>query len=153
MDVRNCPACGSYRYISYPHPVYRRCHDCNSLYQFTGIEEIIDYYDGKTPDFSNQTGSYRNYLRIMQEFIKFETYKLIDIGAGDGTFLDIAKPLFQQVMGLDTSPTAKSYLEEKGFLLDQHLADLSPKIITAWQVIEHVQDPRQFINRFAYQRV
>jgi len=82
----------------------------------------------------------------MKRFIKLESYWLIDIGSGDGLFLDLAKPYVRQVMGFDTSPTAKSLLKDKGYWIDDHWAILNPKIITAFQVIEHIQDPRVFIR-------
>jgi len=147
MDIHNCPACEDDRYAHYPHPMYHRCCKCDSLYQYTGIEQIADCYDGPNLDFSNQTGSYRIYLRIMKKFIKLEAYNLIDIGAGDGVFLDLAKPFVQQVMGYDASPVANACLAKKGYLTDRHLATVSPKIVTALQVIEHVQYPRIFINK------
>jgi hypothetical protein len=146
MNISLCPACGCKESIFYPHPLYRRCHECASLYQSSGIEKIEDYYDGRVPDFSSQIGSYRTYLRIMRDYIKLESYNLVDIGSGDGTFLDIAKPFVQTVAALDVSPTAKAILAGKGYLIDEPLSTLSPKIVTAWQVIEHVHDPRMFIR-------
>jgi hypothetical protein len=77
--------------------------------------------------------------------MRTELYSLVDVGAGDGTFLDIAKPLFRRAVALEVSPTAEAILAEKGYLSTEPLSQLYPKIVTAWQVIEHVQDPRSFI--------
>jgi hypothetical protein len=145
MDVYCCPACCCEKYIPYPHRLYRRCDKCGSLYQFSEIEKIEDYYSGRMPDFNYQAGSYRIYLRIMRRHIEIESYHLVDIGAGDGTFLDIAKPFVRQVLAREASPTARFVLAEKGYLSTISLSRVNPKIVTAWQVIEHVQDPRAFI--------
>jgi hypothetical protein len=152
MECKQCPACGSDNYVLYPHPVYRRCAECYSLYQYTDIDIIKDYYEDRQPNFTNQTGSYRTYLRIMEKFIELERYRLVDVGAGDGLFLDLAKAFVGQAMGFDASPTAMVLLKNKGYWIDKLEDVLSPKIITAFQVIEHVQDPRLFINNLCIRK-
>lgn len=146
MNINLCPACRCEKYLLYPHPLYRRCCECNSLYQFTGIDTINDYYNDRTPNFTHQAGSYRIYLNIMRKYIDLKAYDLIDIGSGDGTFLDIAKTYVRQVKGTDISQIAMKILESKDYLTNGQLINMSPKIVTAFQVIEHVQDPRIFIK-------
>ncbi len=82
----------------------------------------------------------------MQQFIETESFTLVDSGAGDGTFLDVARPSFRQAFGTDISPTAKRILTNKGYLLNRPLSQFSPKVVTALQVIEHISNPREFIS-------
>jgi hypothetical protein len=146
MRITHCPACGCEKHLPYPHPLYRICFNCNSLYQFVGIKNISDYYDEIVPDFSHQKGSYRIYLRIMKKFLDLGYYNLIDIGSGDGTFLDVATPFVFQAYALDVSPIAQTILSDKGYLLTKPIKNITPKIITALQVIEHIKNPQVFIN-------
>jgi hypothetical protein len=73
-------------------------------------------------------------------------YDLVDVGAGDGTFLDVAKPLVRNISALEMSENAKKILSQKGYLLTQPLECITPKIVTAFQVIEHLKEPRTFIK-------
>jgi hypothetical protein len=147
-EIKCCPACGRKDFTHYPHQLYRECRSCGSLYQYKEIKKIQDYYEKQVIDYGYQIGSYRSYLKIIRRFINHDKYKtLIDIGAGDGTFLDEAKKYFKIICGFDTSQMASKILTQKGYFIDrQGLGAITPKVITALQVIEHVPDPVAFIN-------
>ncbi len=73
---------------------------------------------------------------------------LLDIGAGDGTFVNSASAAGWQARGIDPSPVAAA--RSDGSITCGFLTDLpnSPAydVITAWDVIEHVVDPPAFLK-------
>ena len=146
--VKTCPACGSAQSLPYSHPLYRACAACGSLYQTHDIKPVDDYYDHEPISFTHQVGSYKQYLDILKAHIpNLNTYTVVDVGGGDGTFLDVVKSSFSQAKGTDLSPTAKDVLQQKNYWTEPgSVATYTPKVATAFQVIEHVPDPRSFIT-------
>lgn len=68
---------------------------------------------------------------------------LLDIGAGTGDFLLVAKNNGWNVIGVEPSEKARSVASQKGVELKQQavdFADHSFDIITMWHVLEHVPD-------------
>jgi hypothetical protein len=143
-----CIACGSNKLAKYPHPLYKRCLNCGSIVQTKDICEISDYYEKTVLSFTHQRGSYKSYLSTIVNGIDISNYYLIDVGAGDGTFvLESRQHSFRNVFGYDISPSAVKYLKEKNLYINlDEIKSLKPKIITAFQVIEHLGDPDSFLR-------
>lgn len=143
-NVVTCSECGLY-YLN-PRP---NSKSIKSFYQ-------KEYYHGGL----NSTG-YSNYS-ILQTDLELEAKKrltvikqyvnkgkLIDIGCGYGHFLNEAKQAGFQVMGLDISEEAIKQLKlrygipgqtgevKKGFLAKSRF-----EVITAWDVVEHLPNPK-----------
>ena len=77
--------------------------------------------------------------------------RLFDVGCGFGYFLQEAKEAGWTVAGSDLSPAAASNAAARvGNVVRQSIEDIdgSYDVITAWDVVEHVQDPL-----IAFQRV
>lgn len=79
--------------------------------------------------------------------------RLLDIGAGLGHFLDVAANAGADVEGLDIRDSAVRFLEARGYSAHHSLihefADKAPAaydIVTAWNVIEHDDAPRRFVQ-------
>jgi hypothetical protein len=151
---RICTACKSSKLGFYSHPLYKRCANCGSIIQTENIFAIKDYYKNRRMDFSHQRGSYKTYLEIISKHIDCKKYFLIDIGAGDDTFLSEAlKFPFKNIYGYDISPTAIKYLREKNYYCDiSKIRMLKPKVVTAFQVLEHLHSPREFLNSFGFRK-
>ncbi len=147
-DVTTCPACGSHSRMPHAHTLYQVCTDCGSVYQHTGRTNVDDYYHHQPIDFSFQRGSYRQYLAWLKAHHTLRgTETLIDVGAGDGTFLDTAAPLFATRKGVESSAIAREVLARKGYLAELDVLKATrPKVVTAFQVIEHVDDPVAFLK-------
>ena len=78
--------------------------------------------------------------------------RVLDVGSGNGAFLDNAKLLGWEVVGLDIDPTVVKSARERGLNVHQGgLETLSEKVdsfdvITMNHVIEHVHDPISVLN-------
>ncbi len=82
--------------------------------------------------------------------------RLLDIGCSSGLFLDAARNAGWQVRGLEYSPdSARMARENLG--LDVVTGELGPDtfeagsfdVVTLWDVIEHVPDPKAMLERIA----
>jgi hypothetical protein len=146
MEPARCLACGSTDLGSFPHPLYSVCGGCRSIVQTSGISEVSDYYDGLPLDSRHQIANYRRYLRTISSCMDTTAFALVDVGAGDGTFLAAATGRFRSVGGFDLSPKAQEALRNRGLLVDPcTIAGTSPKVVSCLQVIEHQRDPRGFL--------
>ncbi len=148
-----CPLCGSTKSNSTAHPLYLQCQDCSVVYQFREINRIDDYYDDSQtmPNCTGQIKSYRCYLKVVDNFINLKGQtNIIDIGAADGTFLDLASKLYPdcQVCAIEHSEKAKTLLKQKGISLIElsDLVNIKSKCIFSFQVLEHIAKPKEFIH-------
>jgi SAM-dependent methyltransferase len=81
---------------------------------------------------------------------------LCDVGSGDGLFLELAAARGWTGMGIDLNPPAvrgarrrgleviEGRVEETNALPEDHF-----DLVTAWDVLEHTPEPRQFVERVA----
>lgn len=102
---------------------------------------------------------FKNYPNLIIEFLKlilkknFKKLNLIDIGCGNGSFINSASKHFKTVVGVDFSKKNLSYKlnanckfiesDPENFL---KIKNLNYHIITLNNVLEHVINPRLFMN-------
>jgi SAM-dependent methyltransferase len=82
--------------------------------------------------------------------------RLLDVGCGSGRFLARASALGYVVTGLDFNPVAVQVARSRFGLLDVHCTSLQEfrtrnphryfDVVTAFEVLEHVEDPRGFLQ-------
>jgi hypothetical protein len=150
----HCLACMEKGYKKHGHPLYRTCAHCGTIYQFEGIENITDYYTDIALDYSYQKGSYYYYLNLIRRYINHNTNPtLIDMGTGDGLFLDVCSSYFPKCYGVEFSEIAQKVLTEKGYLIDMDsVGSYKSKVVSALQVLEHVSNPDTFLDGFCLQQ-
>jgi len=116
--------------------------------------ETINYYSElyshTPPKFSNGLKMIINYLR--EKGIKdFNSLELLDIGCGDGTFLQLCKEKGFKVAGVDINQAAVNLCKTKGISevihgrIDEVPGDFD--IITMFDVMEHLVDPQNLLMR------
>jgi 2-polyprenyl-3-methyl-5-hydroxy-6-metoxy-1,4-benzoquinol methylase len=69
--------------------------------------------------------------------------RILDIGAGVGDFLNVAKNDGWETIGIEPSDKAKAIAKSKGVLFVESLSELESNsfdVITMWHVLEHVPD-------------
>ena len=125
------------------------------------LEKLPSYYE--SDDYISHTDGKRSLFEKMYHFIKgialkkklrlinsqSQKGKLLDIGAGTGDFLTVAKNDGWQTVGIEPSAKAKEIAIKKGVNFAIDLASLennSFDVITMWHVLEHVPNLEEYIS-------
>ncbi|MCA0454664.1 MAG: methyltransferase domain-containing protein [Chloroflexi bacterium] len=147
------------------------CENCGLVYVSPRPDpnELYALY-GETYFHNNQSGvvGYTNYLKDEPNIRKtfagrlarlarfIRPGKLLDVGCAAGFFLDEARKQGWNVSGLDVSSFAVGYAAEhfgldvrQGSLTELDFTDGSFDAVSMWDVIEHVPDPKAYIQRAA----
>ena len=120
------------------------------------LENLGKYYESE--DYISHTDNKRSLFEKLYHFIKSIALKnklnlinslqpnkgrLLDIGAGTGEFLSVAKNDGWQTIGVEPSDRAKSIARNKGISFVEATSELenhSFDVISMWHVLEHVPD-------------
>ena len=120
------------------------------------LENLGKYYESE--DYISHTDNKRSLFEKLYHFIKSialknklnlinslqtKKGKILDIGAGTGDFLLVAKNNGWQVTGVEPSQKAKEIAKGKGVSFVEQTSELenhSFDVITMWHVLEHVPD-------------
>jgi len=126
------------------------------------LENLGKYYESE--DYISHTDNKRSLFEKLYHFIKSIALKnklnlinslqpnkgkILDIGAGTGDFLSVAKNDGWQTIGVEPSDKAKSIAKNKGVSFVEQTCELenhSFDMITMWHVLEHVPDIDQQIK-------
>ena len=140
-----------------------RCRQCGLIYQNPQLtlEEISDHYPEKYKpyrlDIENETQITRRIdaqyglSRRCQQLSKHYPAKgtLLDIGCATGLFINEMRQQGWQVQGVELSPYAAEYARQTfdlnvftGTLEAAELPTHSFDVVTMWDVLEHVIDPK-----------
>lgn len=126
------------------------------------LENLGKYYESE--DYISHTDNKRSLFEKLYHFIKSIALKnklnlinslqpnkgkILDIGAGTGEFLSVAKNDGWQIIGVEPSDRAKSIAIKKGISFVEQTSELenhSFDVISMWHVLEHVPDLDQQIK-------
>ncbi len=152
LGLVQCQHCGLV-YVS-PRP------DANELYALYGEtyfhndESSKVGYTHYVNDEQNIRNTFAGRLDRLVPFIK--TGKLLDVGCAAGFFMSEADKRGWQVSGVDVSSFAVEYTRSRfgfeasvGSLLELDLPTAGYDLVTLWDVIEHVPDPKAYITEIA----
>ncbi|HEX8577402.1 MAG TPA: class I SAM-dependent methyltransferase [Flavobacterium sp.] len=120
------------------------------------LKELPAYYESE--DYISHTDGTRSLFEKVYQYIRRIALKnkinlinqmhpdkgaILDIGAGTGDFLSIAKQENWQVTGIEPNQKAKAIASKKGVSFEgstKNLKNHSFDVITMWHVLEHVPD-------------
>jgi 2-polyprenyl-3-methyl-5-hydroxy-6-metoxy-1,4-benzoquinol methylase len=120
------------------------------------LENLGKYYESE--DYISHTDNKRSLFEKLYHFIKSIALKnklnlinslqpnkgrILDIGAGTGDFLSVAKNAGWQTIGVEPSDRAKAIAKNKGVSFVEETSKLenhSFDVISMWHVLEHVPD-------------
>jgi len=120
------------------------------------LENLGKYYESE--DYISHTDNKRSLFEKLYHFIKSIALKnklnlinslqptkgrILDIGAGTGDFLSVAKKDGWQTIGVEPSDKAKAIAKNKGVSFVEKTSELenhSFDVISMWHVLEHVPD-------------
>lgn len=134
-----------------------KCSSCNFIFsqKIPSKEELLDYYSNnyeRTNYLSPIT--VKRFNEILDTFEPFKkTGKLLDVGAGYGFFMEVARERGWDVYGTELTDEAVEYCEKKGLQMFQgelHELDLEKEsfdVIVSIEVIEHVNTPVPFVKK------
>jgi len=118
-----------------------RCGNCNSLHSKEAVD--LNKYYADYPfkhhrlDFHTRVG-YRNRLRLLKRKGFRPDHSLLDYGCGKALFVKfLHKRGYPKVQGYDP------FIEE---VSDQNPLAARYDVVTSYDVIEHVEDPREFLS-------
>jgi SAM-dependent methyltransferase len=140
-----------------------RCAECGLIYQNPQLDpqEVLSYYPSDYHSyyipvaeekswfrrFDRRWGVKRRCLAVQKRVRK--TGRLLDVGCGTGAFLQGMHALGWQVYGSDLNPEVVRYTHDYfGFdVREGELAEIGYPagffdVVTMWDVLEHVHDPR-----------
>lgn len=131
--------------ITFPKPSPEK------LPRYYESEDYISHTDGRRSLFERMYHLIKNIaLKNKVKLINAQPQKgkLLDIGAGTGDFLVVAKKDGWQITGIEPNAKAKAIALNKGVNFADKLSDLqsySFDVITMWHVLEHVPNLDEYI--------
>lgn len=153
-----CPLCGSERFKLYRKPDLCKCSDCKLIFRSPRPSQqlILDCYDkGATfQQWQNELDIrallWKKRLSLVSSYRR--SGHLLDIGTGDGYFLNFAKEIYQ----IDATEVSEFGVRQAaswghdvhhGTIFDKEFNNKTYDLITMWHVLEHLPEPGRFLTR------
>lgn len=158
IESPGCPICGdaTTRFRKLAAHDLCRCGSCGhshlAIAEATAQVIYNDHYAGFRSDPVFEVRS----RRLLQDLVVPRVRppaRLLDVGCGNGEFLAVARDAGYEVTGVDVSTAARDLCASRG--LDVRVGDLRVAeilgearfdVITFWDVLEHLPDPRSFLR-------
>ncbi len=127
------------------------------------VQELAKYY--KSENYISHTDEHKGLMASLYQMVKKYslskklrlitslnkgTGSLLDIGAGTGEFLKLAKEYDWKVQGIEPNERARSFAVEKDVRLKESIDELSGNsfdVVTLWHVLEHLPDLENTISK------
>lgn len=157
--ITQCTFCGSSSLsplgASYTHASLVACKGCDLVFaaQHPSTEELIAHYKQYKRGFTMSPLTISRYNELLDSMEAFRrTGKMMDVGCGDGHFLEVAKNRGWQVTGTEFDPVAVELCRKKGITIFRGaLASLQLEgdfdVITSFEVIEHIHSGVEDVQR------
>jgi 2-polyprenyl-3-methyl-5-hydroxy-6-metoxy-1,4-benzoquinol methylase len=167
---RNCPICGrddAKPWLAKAGLVLVRCNACGMVYVPTVGAGFVtgEYYDDAGSEYylspAKLESDYAD-VRFERELRRFRKHSpggsVLDVGCSSGAFLFQLNRRFPgeyQILGTDMSGAPLDYAESRGVpvlrgnFLEQDFAGRKFDAITFWAVLEHLGEPRRFLEQAA----
>lgn len=168
--VKACHVCeGTRVYYLFSTSGHRvvRCDDCGLVFlnPQPSDEELREIYsaqyflgseteEGQRDASQIKQATGREYLSEIMRYRGNQTGRLLEVGCGDGDFLELAETQNWEVTGIEYSPAACDRARQRLKRGEVHQGELQPGLLAADQfdlcvlsdVLEHVRSPQQFLQ-------
>ena len=156
-----CIVCGS-RSLKplqgYSKDFLHKCSSCSFVFaaRIPSENELIAHYNTYPRTNSISTITIQRYNEILDNLEVYrKTNNLIDVGCGDGFFLETAKKRGWNVFGTEYTDTAVAICRKKGIEMQQgklnpnQYADGFFDVVASFEVLEHINNPNEELGYFS----
>jgi 2-polyprenyl-3-methyl-5-hydroxy-6-metoxy-1,4-benzoquinol methylase len=156
----SCLVCSSTRLTplsGYERAHLCRCGACGFVFaqRIPTEQELNQFYSGYGSNNYLSPLTIKRYHELLDKMEPFrKTNKLMDVGCGNGFFLEVAKERGWEVYGTEYAPRLVEICQSKGINMQQGKLDPtlfeneSFDVITSFEVLEHINTPREEIAHF-----
>lgn len=132
-----------------------KCKSCGFVFceKKPSEQELITHYNGYPRNSCISAITIKRYNELLDGFEAYrKTNNIIDIGCGDGYFLEAAKQRGWNVYGTEftdiaiQSCSAKAIRMRKGILDSSNYENIEFDVVTSFEVIEHINNPQSEIK-------
>lgn len=149
FDILECRACG----VRITHPI----PDEREIERFYDSEAYCPHSRLSSGTFERTYSLIRKMMvirkrRLIERGLGLSPGRLLDVGCGEGTFLNEMRRAGWQVEGVDTSPSAREMARERYGLRVVAPGDWftgAPgkyRLVTFWHALEHVHDVNRYLQ-------
>jgi 2-polyprenyl-3-methyl-5-hydroxy-6-metoxy-1,4-benzoquinol methylase len=132
------------RYLA-PQPTPARLNDLYTEEYYVSVDSRERGYDGTVTEAENWRRTFRDRLGDLPAM----PGRLLDVGAATGFFVEQAREVGWDAVGVEPSEWAAAYARNElgvevrtGTLEAMRFPDGTFDVVTLWEVIEHLPDPR-----------
>jgi 2-polyprenyl-3-methyl-5-hydroxy-6-metoxy-1,4-benzoquinol methylase len=159
-EFTSCLLCNSQKIVElkgYQNNFLVKCSECTFVfcYKRPSAEELVQHYNLYSRAKPISPITIKRYHALLDEMEKYKmTSNLIDVGCGDGFFLEEAQKRGWNVYGTEFTDAAIEVCEKKGIRMNKApiSTDQFPPgyfdVITSFEVIEHINNPVEEITAF-----
>ena len=140
---------------NYQNAYLVKCQKCNFVFgkRIPETSELIAHYQKYQRGGEISAITIKRYEELLDTFEKYrKTNRILDIGCGDGYFLEVAKKRGWQTFGTEYTDEAIATCSNKGITIHQGILNPSNytendfDVITSFEVIEHINNPQREIK-------
>jgi len=146
FNIVSCKNCGLWQTFPFP--------DKNTIGKYYESKDYISHSDIKETFFDKIYHLVRKYTikqktNLVKKYVPRGT--LLDFGCGTGYFLENSKKNGFNTYGIEPNDNARKQAIQKGLEVKKDISSFVEKnitfdVITLWHVLEHLFDPKEFIN-------
>jgi 2-polyprenyl-3-methyl-5-hydroxy-6-metoxy-1,4-benzoquinol methylase len=141
----------------YQHAYLMRCQQCGLVFgaRIPAGDELSDPYSKYPRNTSISPLTIKRYEELLAQFEPYRrTNKILDVGCGDGHFLEAAKKKGWNVYGTEYTSEACEPARVKGIemyagLIQTFSSTKDFDVITSFEVLEHLTDPKDHVTAIA----
>ncbi|MFZ3122474.1 MAG: class I SAM-dependent methyltransferase [Thermodesulfovibrionales bacterium] len=159
INLRNCLLCGQKTELFFSeNNNLLKCIDCGVVFDESTVLRKSYYENERAPHvdekkIKSRERNAKQRVKLIRKMLKKES-SLIDIGCGEGLFLQEAKNYVNNVYGIEPTKAYAAYAKEnmnldihQGILESFECPDNSFDIVTMFHVLEHLSSPSRALGK------